>query len=227
MSKRVSPTFIVPAILGAALAAYLLADHGSATAASAPVAPVAAANAPASSASPAAGGQLPPNHPSVPGMPQHGVHGGAPAANGASEPASIEWKTPGDWQTLPNPNPMRIATYRAGEGAEVSVARAGGPVDANILRWSQQFAGAPQPERSEKQVHGIHVTVVHVAGTYQGSGMGMSAPETHEGWAMLAAIVEGPGVPYFFKLLGPAPQVDKARASFDSLLASVAPVAAK
>jgi hypothetical protein len=223
MPKRVSPVFIVPAILGAALAGYFLTSHRSATAA-ASIAPVEAVKpttpAPAS---------LPPNHPHVPGM---SPHGGPPHASGAmpngenQRPPSIDWKVPGGWQTVANPNPMRLATYRITDAAEASVARAGGPVDANVLRWSQQFDGAPQPDRSEKQVSGLHVTVVRLAGTYEG-GMGMGTPEKHDGWAMLAAIVEAPGAPYFFKVVGPAADVDRARGSFDSLVDSVTPHAAQ
>jgi hypothetical protein len=95
-------------------------------------------------------------------------------------------------------------------------------VDSNILRWSQQFDGAPKPERQEKTVKGLHTIVVRLAGTYSG-GMGTTAPESHPGWAMLAAIVEAPGAPYFFKVVGPAAQVDAARAAFDATVDSVTP----
>jgi hypothetical protein len=221
MSKRVSPVFIVPAVLVAGLVAYFVADHGSATAA----APMPTGPAASASSLGARNGALPPNHPPFPGMSPHAPHGAGAMPNGENQKLpSIDWKVPADWQSLPSPNPMRLATYRAGAGAELSVARAGGPLDANVLRWSQQFDGAPQPDRSDRQVHGLHVTVVRVAGTYEGGmGMGTTTPEKHEGWAMLAAIVEAPGAPYFFKLLGPVAEVDHARASFDSLIASVTP----
>jgi hypothetical protein len=218
MLKRVSSTFVVPVILGAALLAYALTSHGGA-AASAPTAPAAQAAGPVGP-SPAA---LPANHPRVPGMSPHAPHGSGAMPNGENQrPPTIDWKVPGDWQTLPNPNPMRLATYRAGDKVDVSVSRAGGPVDANVLRWSQQFDGAPAPDRSEKDVHGIHITVVRIAGTYEG-GMGTGGPEKHDGWAMIAAIVQAPGAPYFVKVVGPVGDVDHARASFDSLLASIAP----
>jgi len=220
---KLSPIFIVPAIIASAFAGYFFADHGSATAA-APIAPVdevKAASAPSSAAA------LPPNHPHVAGMPQ-APHATGAMPNGENErPQSIDWKVPDGWQSAPNANPMRLATYHLGAGAsEATISRAGGPVDANILRWSQQFQEAPQPDRSEKDVRGIHVTVVHLAGTYGGSGMGGTADEKHDGWAMLAAIVDAPGAPYFFKVLGPAAEVDVARASFDSLVNSVTPRAA-
>ena len=223
MANRISPIFIVPAVIVAALAGYLFADHGSATAA-APLAPAPAEEAKAATAPSAA---LPPNHPHVPGMPQ-APHAGGSMPNGENQrPPSINWKVPDGWQSLPNANPMRLATYHVAAGSEASIARAGGPVDANILRWSQQFQGAPQPDRSEKDVQGIHVVVVHLAGTYEGGGMGGTTPDKHDGWAMLAAIVEAPGAPYFFKLIGPTAEVDGARASFDSLVGSITPRAAQ
>jgi hypothetical protein len=119
---------------------------------------------------------------------------------------------------------MRLATYKAGE-AQLSVARAGGTVDANVDRWQAQFDGAPKAQRSAKQVHGLPVTIVRIDGTFLGAGMSSAAPEKHENWSMLAAIVESSGSPYFFKLLGSAADVDKARAGFDSLVNSIAPKA--
>jgi len=222
---KISAAFIIPAIIGAALAGYFLADHGSATASAAPPAadPAIAAAPPPNAAEPA----LPPGHPKVPGAGQAAqrAKGGLPNAEN-QQPATIDWKVPEGWQPAQNPNPMRLATYKTAQGAEVSVARAGGPVDANILRWSQQFAGAPQPEKTEKDVHGFHTTIVRITGTYSG-GMGLEQPEKHEGWAMLAAIVEAPGAPYFFKVTGPVAQVDASRPQFDALLDSVAPRSAR
>jgi hypothetical protein len=221
MPKRISSALLVPAILVPAIAAYAFANHRAATAAP-PGASLAVATTVATAAPPG----LPPNHPHVAGQSPHGPHAGGALPNGENQaPPSIEWKVPNGWQTLPNPNPMRLATYRAAEGPEVSVARAGGPADANILRWSEQFEGAPQADRTEKQVAGLRATIVHIAGTY-GGGMGTAEPEKHEGWAMLAAIVEAPGAPYFFKVVGPAAEVDRSRASFDALLESIAPRAA-
>jgi hypothetical protein len=53
--------------------------------------------------------------------------------------------------------------------------------------------------------------------------MGGAAPDKKDGWAMVAAVVESSGSPYFFKLLGPADQVDHARAAFDQLVGSIKP----
>jgi hypothetical protein len=118
---------------------------------------------------------------------------------------------------------MRLATYRAGDNVEVSVVRAGGSVDDNVERWIEQFETGAKVDRRAKTVHGLRVTVVRVAGTFAG-GTGMAAAaESLPGWVMLAAIVEADGLPYFFKLIGPAAGVDRASPSFDRLVGGIAP----
>jgi hypothetical protein len=211
---------LIAAVLGAAGLAYFLTDHGSASSSgSSGAAATAIADPPP--ASPMDSTALPPNHPPVDlsggGMSPHGAPPASP-----NEAAAITWKAPGEWKAVPNPNAMRIATYSVGEGTELSVARAGGSTEANIERWLGQFDGAGRDERTEKTVHGLKVTVVQVAGTYLSGGMG-GAPTPHPGWALLAAIVEGQGSPYFFKMVGPEAQVRAARKSFDALVDSVAP----
>ena len=220
MAIRLSPTLLFPAVLAAAVAAFLVTDK-TPSAAATPTADPAAANAAPEQA-------LPPNHPAIPGMTGHGPHGGGSAIPNADnqQPQAISWTAPAGWQTAPNPSPMRLATYKV-DGAEVSVARAGGTVDANVQRWTAQFDGSPTVDRSEKQVNGLKVTVVRIAGTFLGGGMNAATPEKHDGMAMVAAIVESTGSPYFFKLMGPADQVDHARAGFDSLIGSVTPAAGK
>ncbi len=170
---------------------------------------------------------LPPDHPPIDraSMPPSGD--GAPA---------ISWEMPSDWQEAPNPNSVRLATYRTPAGGEMSVSRAGGSTDANIQRWIGQFDDAGAVQRETKTVHGLHVTTVQVAGTYRVSmmaapgaatggarGAGQEKSEVQPNWALLGAIVEAPGSPYFFKLVGPARAIQLARPSFDRLVAGLAP----
>jgi hypothetical protein len=179
---------------------------------------------------------LPPGHPPIGagggGMAGVGAAAGAsagmPVAN--DDPATLRWTAPATWKVLPNPSSMRLATYRvprAGgdvEDTEVSVSRAGGTPDANIERWLGQFDNRGKETRSETTLKGIHVTVVDVSGTYLGSGMTPgAAAASHPGWALLAAIIQGPGVPYFVKITGPVATVRSARPGLDALLASLAP----
>lgn len=144
------------------------------------------------------------------------------------EEDAVTWKVPDKWRTAPNPSTMRLATYKipaaaGAEEAEMSVARAGGSVDDNIERWVGQFENAGKEARTVKKVHGVKVTIVELGGTYLGGGTMGGAPASHAGWALLAAIMETSGSPYFFKLTGPAATVKAARPAFDALVDSIAP----
>jgi hypothetical protein len=167
------------------------------------------------------GGALPPNHPPIAGAaPQEGAL--RPAD---SDPPALAWKSPDAWQEGPNPNAMRLATYRVPGGVEVSVSRAGGSTEANIQRWIAQFQDLGRDARAEKTVHGLQVVTVDIAGTYVGGGMTMGGPaEPKHDWAMVGAIVESRSPPYFFKMTGPAAAVSAARPVFDRFLESVAPM---
>ena len=67
---------------------------------------------------------------------------------------------------MPNPNGLRIATYRVsaeeGDPTEIAVSRAGGSTDANVQRWVGQFENPSAEKRT---------TIVEVSGTYAGNGM--------------------------------------------------------
>jgi hypothetical protein len=190
------------------------------------------------------GDTLPPNHPSIgAAMPLGESHGDVLPPNhppiGGSQPGllpvsddqpAIAWKVPPAWQSAPNPNTMRLATYRAPasskdhEPADVSVTRAGGTADANIERWLSQFDDAGAETRTIKTVRGLKVTMVEVSGTFTGGSMTPGSAEARRpGWALLGAIVETPGSPYFFKVTGEAATVHAARASFVALLDSITP----
>jgi hypothetical protein len=131
---------------------------------------------------------------------------------------------PEAWKEAPSPNAMRLATYRAPGGVEVSVSRAGGSTEANIQRWVAQFDDVGRENRAERTVHGFHVVTVDVAGTYVGGGTSMGGPpEPKRDWAMVGAIVESPGTPYFFKMTGSAAAIRAARPAFERLLGSISP----
>ncbi len=220
MAIRLSPMLLLPAVLGAAVAAYFLTDRAPSTveaAAAAPPTETAASPRVAPVAAPSEA--LPPNHPPISGLSPRGDVG---MGGENQQPPSISWITPKDWSTQSSESSMRLATYKVGDGAELYVVRAGGTVDANVDRWAGQFDGSPRPVRTDKRVRGLSVTVVRIDGTFLGGGMG-AAPERHEHWSMLAAIVASTGSPYFFKMVGPTGQVEHARASFDALVDSLAP----
>jgi hypothetical protein len=220
--KPLSSMLLIPAVAVAGIAAYFIADHGSAPASAPPA--VLGADLP----SPAAA-ELPPDHPPVAMADTPSPHGAAMGPMGAmpmgdnQQTPAIKWTAPDGWKLQENPSPMRLATYKVGDGVELSVVRAGGSTEANVKRWQGQFEGQPKVARTEKQVSGLPVTVVRIDGRFLGGGMMGGPTEPHDGWSMLAAIVEAPGSPYFFKLVGPSGQVDQARKGFDALIASVTP----
>ena len=175
---------------------------------------------------------LPPGHPKI-GATTDFVNGaqGAmlPVSSDTSEPA-LTWTTPSTWKTLPSTSTMRLATYRIPrapgdtEDTDLSVVRAGGTTDANIERWIGQFDSAGKDTRTTQKIRGMTVTVVDVRGTYISGGMSAdNAAASHPNWALLAAIVDSAGSPYFFKMTGPAKSVTSARPAFDALIASVTP----
>jgi hypothetical protein len=172
-------------------------------------------------------GALPPNHPPIG---DKGPSQASPPQGTDNEGAALHWNAPPAWQTLPNPSAMRLATYRVppaagdSEGAEMSVSRAGGSKEANIQRWIGQFDDAGKDTRETKSFRGLQVTIVTVSGTYLGGGMMPgTAAASHPKWALLAAIVEGPGTPYFFKITGPLATVKAARPAFDAMIDSLTP----
>jgi hypothetical protein len=228
-SSHLPSMMLVPAVAVAGLVAYFIADRGSAPA-SAPHSAL-AEQPPAIEDDPLhpAAAALPPDHPPIGAADTPNPHAGAMGPSGAmpmgdnQEAPSIKWTAPDGWTVQPNPSPMRLATYRVGDGAELSVVRAGGSTDANVKRWQGQFDGEPKISRTDKKVNGLAVTVVRIDGTFLGGGMMGGPTERHDGWSMLAAIVEAPGSPYFFKLVGPSAQLDQARKGFDALVASLTP----
>ncbi len=220
MSTRIAAFMVIPAVLGAGVLALQAADHVPDATAATPRG-IAAPPAAAPDLPPLDNGEmLPPNHPPIGGAAS--PHGALPAA--ADEVPALVWKMPDAWQAASNPNAMRLATYRAPGGVEVSVARAGGATEANIQRWIAQFDDVGREARAEKTVHGLHVVTVDINGTYVGGGMSMGGPANpkHD-WSMVGAIVESASPSYFFKMTGPAAAVRAARPVFDRFVDSIVP----
>lgn len=153
----------------------------------------------------------------------------AAAASAAAPTANeISWEAPKAWKQAPNKSAMRLATYTVDrapgdqEDGELTVSRAGGTIEMNVIRWAEQFEREPDAaQRTERHVGPLKVTIVEIEGRYSGMQMpGMPSTPGKPNWSMLAAIVEGAGTPYFFKLVGPTKTVKGARADFDKLVDS-------
>ena len=160
-----------------------------------------------------------------------------PAILIGAEVGGVQFDDPSGWNSTPKP--MRAANYTipAAEGdrqdGEMAVfyfgPGQGGGVEANVRRWLGQFVkadGSPMTagdaERQDKQVNGMAVTLLDVTGTYLFKPFPMAPKATPmAGYRMLAAIVQGPDAPIFFKLTAPAQTVAAAEAEFSRIVGSL------
>ncbi len=157
---------------------------------------------------------LPPSHPPI---------GSAAVAAG---PEDIAYESPKAWQSVPNANTMRKATFKIAradgdaEDAELTVTSAGGGVDANIKRWSGQFGNA-EPKTEVRSPNGLKVTVVEIKGSFASGGGMMGGPTTQKDkYMLLGAVVDGGDRLHFFKMTGPEKTVSAAKKDFDAFVAS-------
>jgi hypothetical protein len=158
--------------------------------------------------------------------------GAAELGDAKGSVAGLNWGVPKQW-TLKTPTPpMRAASYIVppasgdAEGGDVAVfyfgADQGGSVDMNIDRWFGQFENAGTPKKDMKDVGGIKVNMVEIAGAYLApGGPMMSSSGKKDNYKLLGAIVEGPQGLVFFKFTGPAKTVDEQTANFNALVGSI------
>ncbi len=154
-----------------------------------------------------------------------------PAGTRAGAAGGVRWTVPAGW-TEQKASAMRVATYQVpGKSAEAAGECAvfffgpgqGGSVDANLERWARQFEGSPKPERAERRIDGLPVTVARLAGTYLAPGGPMMQSQgKRPGYRLLGAIVEAPEGLVFFKLTGPAATIATAEGRFEALVSSLA-----
>ncbi len=157
----------------------------------------------------------------------------ARTADGASKTfGPLKAAMPAEWVEQTPSSGMRKAQFALpkaegdGEDGELAVfyfgLGQGGSVEANIDRWIGQISqsdGSPSKDKaktSKREISGMSVTLVDVSGTYS-AGMMSNAPP-RQGYRMLAAVVETPEGPWFFKLTGPEKTIGKWAASFDQFV---------
>lgn len=159
--------------------------------------------------------------------PAHQPAVGAPAGDTArGAPSRLAFALPAAWVKEPPSSGMRLAQAKipgpAGP-AELAIfyfgAGGGGTADANIDRWIGQIdQPAAPPKRGSFATHGLGVTWVEVAGTMKPSTIGMGPATAQPGSRLLGAVVEGPGGPWFVKVIGPDATVAAARPAFLEML---------
>jgi hypothetical protein len=178
-----------------------------------------------------------------PPLPPPGASQAAPpAARAHPDPSrpdvDLTFTTPKQWTAQRPSTSMRKAQFLLpGETREADAIlgvfhfpHTGGSVTANLERWYTQFKqpdGVPSASRAQTRklkAGGFDVTVAYLRGTYlkPKSPMemgGETAEVLHE--AMLAAVVETPAGPWFFKAVGTQETIDLHRATFEDFMRSV------
>lgn len=196
-------------------------------------------------------GAMPAGHPPVPGMTPAKSDSGLPAGHPpidstlpAAAPAKevgLKFTAPATWQEVPVTSSMRKAQYTlpkaAGDPEDGQLivfyfgSGQGGGIDGNISRWKGMFStadGSPMPDNALKResitVNGMNVTLVDVTGRYSDS---MGRPDkpgpTSQDFRMLAAIIETPSGPWFFKAVGPVATMAAQSAAFQEFVRSAHP----
>ena len=147
---------------------------------------------------------------------------------------TIALVVPTQWEKQVPASRMRLAQYHLpgpGGGASLVVFRfpgGGGAVGANVDRWLGQIE---QPDGSStkdsakvesRTVGRFNVTTVDAAGTYVATMRpGTTGPENKPNTRMLAAVIEGQGNPFFFKVVGPQATVDLWAGAWTTLVDSI------
>jgi hypothetical protein len=150
----------------------------------------------------------------------------------------ISWNIPAGWSLGPD-NPMRVATYTINpvEGdqdkAECGVfffegGKGGGGVQANLDRWIGQIeqpdgkTSSAVAKTNSLKVNGLTITTVELGGIYRmTAGPMMQVKEKKPGYYLIAAIIEGPQGPVFFKMVGPEKTMIAGMKDFLMMLNSV------
>lgn len=158
--------------------------------------------------------------------------GGTGQSDGQGSPITAPgaiFTLPSDWISEQPSSSMRLAQARipgaTGEG-QLTVfyfgAGGGGGLESNLSRWIGQVEVAPgnQPHRETFDSGDFRITWIEVQGTIKPSTMGTGPSEPQADSRMLAAVVEGPQGPWYFKATGPSATLEAQREAFLGMLRS-------
>lgn len=141
----------------------------------------------------------------------------------APKPASWVWTKPTvQFRTLQYAVPGDGDSTKGAELVVSLFVGDGGPVEANVTRWRNQFRqgdAPPEPKRSSKVIGPLKVEFVELEGDY----LAMGAPGPKSDHLQLAAIVLAEGRSVFFRLVGPKETVERSRADFMKLVDGLMP----
>jgi hypothetical protein len=163
-------------------------------------------------------------------QPPHSMSGMEGIASGAADPASagIAYQLPEGWNRVQPASSMRIdqaVIPGAAGSAELVVfffgAGSGGGTQDNLDRWAQQVESQTPPTQETFQSNGLNVIWIDTTGVLMPSTMGSGPATPQPNSRMYAAVIEGEGGPWFFKMTGPEETMAQQREKFLQLLRSV------
>ncbi len=150
---------------------------------------------------------------------------------------NIQFTASGTWKSVPPLSNMLEAELKIPrvEGdtndGRLTIMGAGGSIEANIVRWQEQFVqgdGSDTAEKTKQEkmvIDGQTVNMVDITGTFMDAvgGPFSGKPKVErQNYRMLAAIIqtEANGN-YFVKLYGPKATIDKNAENFKSMIKSL------
>jgi len=136
------------------------------------------------------------------------------------KPLALLFKTPDSWTREMPSSSMRAAQYRVpdkekqAKDAELAVFhfRMASSLEENLKRWGAQMSAAPP--KGEEVKAAFKTTMGDITGTYTPESGGTPIEDAR----MLAAMVDAPDGPWFFKLVGPGETVGDWREEFIAML---------
>ncbi len=148
-------------------------------------------------------------------------------ANGQISIAGVAFNVPDGWKQVPPANQMRLAELSvpdpsgdAAKACTVVFTSAGGDVESNITRWANQMkdagGNAPTAKPVKREIGGLTVHTVELAGAFQGMG---EAPKSD--WMLRGAIIESPAGLVFVKMTGPQATMKSASAGWSGMIDSI------
>ena len=146
------------------------------------------------------------------------------------EVAGLKFVSPPGWKASETPRPMSAGGFTKEGEAKIDATffhfpnGQGGDVEANLARWTGQFAAEPaaKVERENVKAGDKEIVIVSITGTYKGSSM-RPEPTPLENHVTLAAIVPGPQGNVFIRLNAPKAVADASKTDFKTLAASPYP----
>jgi hypothetical protein len=158
-------------------------------------------------------------------------------ADSKTEAAGLRFSAPSGWKQVRPGSPVRAAQFRIPhvrgdkeDGEAILFQSAEHATQTNtsdaVERWYAQIV--PADGRASKDaavvgtrtVRGLTVRTYDLSGTYR-APMGPMAHDSKPDYRLLGAVVEGTGGPWYWRAVGPAKTMEKAKPAFDELLESL------